>query len=200
MLASATPFDTAQGRRHPSPVTGFWREIFGTERPVSVEIGPGKGEFLLATARADAARNFYAIERSRGRAERLAALAAGSGLANVRVIHADAACLLRFLPDASVAAYHILFPDPWWKRRHHRRRLFTLEFVATVCRTLAPGGTVEVISDVPATLALARACLDATPGLRLLADDDAPMLATAFARKAQQRGATVGRLVYGRRA
>jgi tRNA (guanine-N7-)-methyltransferase len=140
MRISPTDFST------PPPT---WLEIFGNANPVEVEIGPGKGAFLLALARNHLKRNFFGVELSKRRAFRLARLIERDGPANVIVIHADVTCLVRTMmwPE-SVVAYHLYFPDPWWKSRHHRRRLFREDFTIALTRTLAPGGTIFLASDV----------------------------------------------------
>lgn len=147
-----------------------WSAVFGNVRPVEVEIGPGRGEVLLALAAAAPAVNFFAIERARGAVDAIARKAAARGLTNVQAVAGDARCILaRLVPGASVAAYHVYFPDPWPKRRHHRRRLASPELARALVRTLAPGGAVHVASDLPEVLvdfgaALAAAGLHAVPG------------------------------------
>jgi len=126
-----------------------WSAVFGDDRPVEVEIGPGRGDTLLAFAAARPATNFFAIERAARAAEEIAARATGHNLANVRVVAGDARCIVeRFVADASVAAYHLYFPDPWPKTRHRDRRLATAPFARALARTLVPGGTVHVASDL----------------------------------------------------
>ena len=126
-----------------------WAEIFGNTNPVEVEIGPGKGAFLLALARNHPERNFFGVEFTKRRAFRLASLIERDGPANAVVIHADITCLVQtMLWPASVAAYHLYFPDPWWKSRHRRRRLFHDDFAVALTRTLTPGGTIFLASDV----------------------------------------------------
>src|SRR5690606_5263893 len=79
---------------------------------------------------------------------------------NVRLIAGDAACILHHLvADRSVAAYHIYFTDPWWKTRHHRRRLLTAQLAHTLARTLIDGGPVYFASDVELVDTLAREVL-----------------------------------------
>jgi tRNA (guanine-N7-)-methyltransferase len=126
-----------------------WHDIFGNDHPVEVEIGPGKGAFLLAQAQNSSERNFFAVEICRRRATRLAYLIERDGYTNVRAIHADMRCLIRTsLWPGEVSAYHLYFPDPWWKRRHHERRLFHQDFAATLAQTLIPGGKIFLASDV----------------------------------------------------
>jgi len=130
-----------------------WSGLFGNDRPVEVEIGPGRGDVLLAFAEASPARNFFGIERTGGAAAAIVARAAKHGLANVRVVAGDARCIVaQLVSDDSVAAYHVYFPDPWPKTRHRKRRLVTAAFAAALARTLAPRGTVDVASDVRAVV------------------------------------------------
>ena len=130
-----------------------WEAVFGNARPVEIEIGPGRGETLFAAAAARPERNFFAIERTGGMAGALLRGAARRGLRNVRAIGADARCVIaRLVPDASVAAYHVYFPDPWPKRRHRRRRLVNTTFARDLRRTLLPGGEIHVATDLPALL------------------------------------------------
>jgi tRNA (guanine-N7-)-methyltransferase len=128
-----------------------WRDVFGNDRPVEFEIGPGRGDILLAWARALPDTNFFAVEHASGIATALADRAAAEGLHNVRVIGGDARCVVERLVAAdSVAAYHIYFPDPWPKTRHRRRRLFTdRAFAPALRRTLRPDGRLHLASDLP---------------------------------------------------
>jgi tRNA (guanine-N7-)-methyltransferase len=177
-----------------------WQQIFGNDRPVAVEIGPGRGEFLLASAARMPERNVYAIERSAARARAIAAKIARSGLANARVIAADARCVIDAVPDASVAAFHIQFPDPWWKRRHEKRRLWTPDFVAALTRALVVGGTIELVTDVADAFALAQSCFSAEGRLERVAIGAPAELRTSFAQKACRRGAAIHHSVHCRRA
>ena len=128
-----------------------WEAIFGNAHAVEVEVGPGRGETLFAAAAAAPARNFFAIERTLRAVEALRRGAARRGLANVRAVAADARCVIaRLVPDASVAAYHVYFPDPLPKRRHHGRRLVSPAFAPHFRRTLAPGGVLHLATDLPA--------------------------------------------------
>jgi tRNA (guanine-N7-)-methyltransferase len=177
-----------------------WAQNFANDRPVAVEIGPGRGEFLLASAGRDPARNYYAIERSASRARAITAKLAGRGLANARVVSGDAACLIEALPEACVAAFHVLFPDPWWKRRHHKRRLWTPPFVAALRRALVTGGTIELITDVGDYFAVAQQHLNTDPELEVVTVGHPAAVETSFARKAARRGATIYRSVHRRKS
>ena len=161
-----------------------------------MEIGPGRGDLLLALAAAAPATNFFGIERVAAAAA-IVARAATAGLANVRVIAGDARCVVAHLvPDASVAAYHVYFPDPWPKTGHRHRRLATEPFARDVARTLAPGGAVHVASDVRVVVdrfasVLASAGLAPVPG----AAPPAGRPSTAFERKYARAGTHYVRFV-----
>lgn len=124
-------------------------DLFANANPVEIEIGSGKGAFLLAAAEANPGINFLGIE-NQGKYTRLTRERIEKrGLPNARVLHADAAWIVsRFLRDETVSAYHVYFPDPWWKRRHHKRRLITREMGSNLFRTLRRGGTLWLGTDV----------------------------------------------------
>jgi tRNA (guanine-N7-)-methyltransferase len=179
----------------PSPGVS-WSDVFGNDLPVEVEIGPGRGEALLAAAADAPSRNFFAIELRRSAATMLAGRIARRGLANVRVIAADARGVIsRLVPDRSVAAYHLLFPDPWPKRRHGRRRLMTPELARHVRRTLADGGAVHLATDLPALLEAYVTMLEAV-GLVRVAQAQPPRgrPITKFERKYGRSGTHYARL------
>jgi len=113
-----------------------------------MEIGFGKGRFLLARAGAHPERRFLGIERA-GKYLRLAAhRAARRGLGNVLLLEGEALFVLAtVLPEAFADAIHIYFPDPWPKARHQRRRLLDTESVDLVLRALAPGGRLFFATD-----------------------------------------------------
>lgn len=171
-----------------SPGAEAWQQIFGRAAPISVEVGPGLGEFLVAMAVHHPERDFFAIEHVKSRVAHIEAELRRRALSNARVLHADATFALALLPAASVDSVFVQFPDPWWKRRHHRRRLLTPRFVARIRRALRAGGTVELITDVAEYFERARPMLDADPGLELVTTDLSLVTATSFSRKAMRRG------------
>lgn len=135
--------------RRPEDLAAF--DAFVARRPLHVEIGFGRAHHLceLAAARPEASVLGFETRRQwcRGAARR----AERHGLANLRVIEGDARSYLEPLVAAgTVDALHVLFPDPWWKRRHQKRRVFQPSFLALAHRLLAPGGWVDARTDVPA--------------------------------------------------
>jgi tRNA (guanine-N7-)-methyltransferase len=123
--------------------------LFGRIAPLEVEVGSGKGLFLAAAARAQPERNFLGIEVALKYARFTAARLARLELPGARIIRGDALALFaRWIPAASLAAVHVYFPDPWWKKRHRRRRVMNERFLRDVERTLAPGGRLHFWTDV----------------------------------------------------
>jgi len=125
------------------------QRLFLRAAPLEIEIGAGKGDFILERAREFPQHNFLAIELGGAVFQWLAVRCTHSGLDNLRAIRADARPVVNLmLPSASVAAYHIYFPDPWPKNRHSRHRLFTPALVSGLARSLAPDGRLYVVTDV----------------------------------------------------
>jgi tRNA (guanine-N7-)-methyltransferase len=126
-----------------------WSSVFGDLHPVELEIGSGKGLFLLNAAKSEPGVNYLGIELSRKYARFAAERLARAEVVNAKVWCGDARLVLgRVVPSASLRAVHVYFPDPWWKTRHKKRRVFTAELVQEIERALAPGGSLNVASDV----------------------------------------------------
>lgn len=122
---------------------------FGRNAPVEVEVGSGKGLFLQAAASQQTDRDFLGVEISHKYARFVAARLAKHGLANARILDGDAQRLFaELLPDAAIAAVHVYFPDPWWKKRHHKRRVMNPEFLRHVARVLQQDGQLHFWTDV----------------------------------------------------
>ncbi len=122
--------------------------IFGRSGPVHIEIGTGKATFLLNEAIAHPNVNFLGIERAR-KYYRCAVDRIGRwDLTNVRIIRTDATAFLAdFVPDSSIDCFHIYFPDPWPKRRHHKRRFFCPDNLEQLLRCLKTGGDLRIATD-----------------------------------------------------
>jgi len=122
--------------------------VFGRVGPVHIEGGAGKGTFLLNQARAQPGNNFLGIEWAR-KYYRYAVDRIGRwGLTNVRIIRTDAtAFLVDFIPDNSVDCFHIYFPDPWPKKRHHKRRFICPANLEHLVRCLKTGGQLKIATD-----------------------------------------------------
>jgi tRNA (guanine-N7-)-methyltransferase len=179
-----------------------WRAIFGNDHPVELEVGFGKGLFLLNAARARPEVNFFGVEVEREYQLFTATRLARHGVSNVRLVCADARPLLRdWVAAESLQAVHVYFPDPWWKQRHHKRRVFTDEFAQECARVLRPGGVLSVATDVEDYAALVRAVVART-ALRELPPPEPGTPAhdldylTNFERKFRKQGKPIWRMRY----
>ena len=118
------------------------------DRPFEIEIGSGKGGFLIEAASARPGVNLLGIEWAKEFWLYTADRCRRRGLQNVRVLHADAVEFLKWrLPDALVDVFHIYYSDPWPKKKHHKRRVVRDEFLAEAHRALAPGGQLRIVTD-----------------------------------------------------
>lgn len=127
-------------------------KIFGRNAPLHVDLGCGDGTFLCALAEENPEKDFLGIERLVGRVARACRKAGAnrtSGtLENVKFVCVESSYAVRFLlPEESVETFYLLFPDPWPKRRHHRRRVVTPDFLNSIGRALRPNGLLHIATD-----------------------------------------------------
>lgn len=180
-----------------------WPALFGNSHPVEIEVGFGKGMFLVSAATSRPERNFLGIEIARKLQLYTAARLARRNLRNVRVACGDAYLLFRDrVADASVETVHVYFPDPWWKQRHRKRRIFSANFAAEVERVLMPGGFLRLATDVEEYFAVITGILAQHPRLeRLPAESphdpqhDLDYL-TNFERKYRKEGRPIYRVAH----
>ena len=124
-------------------------KLFVRDLPLEVEVGSGKGLFLHSAASQNPAHNFLGIEIAAKYARFAAARLAKLALENAVMIHGDAQKLfVELIPNESLAAVHVYFPDPWWKKRHHKRRVMNDRFIQHIARALAPNGALHFWTDV----------------------------------------------------
>jgi tRNA (guanine-N7-)-methyltransferase len=122
--------------------------IYGRSAPLEVDLGCGDGSFLVEVAAADPARDFLGIERLLGRVRSVRRKITQRELTNARVLRVETSyAVQQMLPANSVALFHLMFPDPWPKRRHWRRRVVTEDFFASIHRALAPHGLLRIATD-----------------------------------------------------
>lgn len=124
-------------------------QLFGRGGPVEIEVGSGKGLFLQTAASNQPETNFLGVEVSLKYARFTAARLAKRKLANAISVHGDGLKFFRErVPDNALDAVHVYFPDPWWKKRHRRRRVLNESFLADVVRTLRPSARLHFWTDV----------------------------------------------------
>jgi tRNA (guanine-N7-)-methyltransferase len=203
-VEQAFPPDDPRARRERSTSAPLnWQEIFGNDHPVELEVGFGKGLFLLTAGQAHPEINFVGVEIVRKYQLFTATRLSKRGLHSVRVACADVRLFLpRYVAAASLQAVHVYFPDPWWKKRHHKRRVFTAEFVAECVRILRPGGHIHAATDVEEYAAVMSSLLAEQDNLRSLPppsekepSHDLDYL-TNFERKFRKQGKNIYRMAY----
>ena len=196
------------------PVPIDWEVFFGNSHPVEIEIGSGKGRFLLEASKRHPEVNYIGIER----AQKYVALTqerfekymrhfgvdrASGTFSNVRLAWTDANYFLtRYVPTGSVQAYHIYFPDPWPKKRQRKRRIFrNQDFLSALTRTLTPNnGRLYIATDYAEYFQEIRERLASLPVLQPVAADVSPDqdIATNFEMKYVLEGRAIHRSVYER--
>ena len=141
-------------------------KLFGNDNPLTIEIGFGMGTATSIIAEQNPGINYLGIEVHRPGIGRLLWEIEKRGLKNIRIIEGDAVEILEGrVKDTSVSAFHIFFPDPWPKKRHHKRRLITRPFTDMLAGKLLSGGYIYMVSDWADYGAWALRELSATPGI-----------------------------------
>ena len=153
-------------QREDDPVLDF-EHLFGNGNDVEVELGIGKGRFLIDAAQRHVDRNYFGVEWASKYLRIAHQRCLKRRLSNVRLARADAREFVEFfLPAGSIRAYHIYFPDPWPKKRHHKRRLVNREFIAEIERSLTTGGRLWIATDHVEYFEVMLEVLKAFPQLR----------------------------------
>lgn len=170
-------------------------QLFGRKAPLHVDLGCGDGSFLCEMARQFPKRNFLGIERLTKRVEKVRLKA--EKIENVQVLRADTLFAIRYLlPESSVEAFYLLFPDPWPKRRHQFRRIFTRDFLDTIAGVLEQHGVLRVATDqvdyFDQIERLSRSHLQFQTVSQL--PDESFFPVTKFERKFRDQGAQIYRL------
>lgn len=181
-----------------------WDTVFGRSAPRVLEIGFGAGEALLETAADRQDEDFIGIEVYRSGVGRVLGALDERGLTNVRVFCADAVDVMaQAIPDASLDAVLLYFPDPWPKKRHYKRRLVQTPFADGVARVLKPGGIWRLATDWADYAEWMREVLDPHPAFTNIGDREGFVAApqrplTRFERRGEDRGHDVFDLAYRR--
>jgi tRNA (guanine-N7-)-methyltransferase len=170
-------------------------ELFGRSVPLHVDLGCGDGSFLCEMAQQFPETNFLGIERLTKRVEKVRRKA--EKIENVRVLRADTLFAVRYLlPESSVETFFLLFPDPWPKRRHQFRRIFTRDFLDAIAVALGQQGVLRVATDQinyfqqMERISRAHLQFQVVPQ----SPDDAILPVTKFEKKFRKQGAPIYRL------
>ena len=138
-----------------------WNEFFGNDLPVELDIGCGRGLFLFNAAVTTPDTNFVGLEIDYREGRRTATRLMKQNLPNARVIGGDGTSVLAsMIEPGTVQGAHVYFPDPWWKKRHRKRRIFNFEFTHLLARILKPGGFVHHWTDVADYFEMVRGLMD----------------------------------------
>ncbi len=171
--------------------------VFGRQAPVVLEIGFGMGQATAEIAAARPDTDFIGVEVHEPGVGALLKQIGERDLSNLRLVQHDAVEVLRdMIPPSSLAGVHVFFPDPWHKKRHHKRRLLQPAFVATLVRHLAPGGYLHCATDWEDYAVQMLEVLSAEPALRNTADGYAPRPDYRPLTKFEQRGLRLGHGVW----
>ena len=174
-----------------------FESIFGRKAPLEIEIGVGKGRFILEEAAKRPATDFLGLEWSLKHLRLAKERASTRGLTNVRFHHADAKHVLAdLLPDSVAERVHVYCPDPWPKKRHHKRRLLKPEFVHELALRLAPQGYLHAATDWETYAQEMLETLTAEPLLANTADGFAPRPSYRPLTKFEARGLALGHRVW----
>lgn len=170
--------------------------IFGRQAPLEVDLGSGDGSFLAGVAMENPKKNFLGIERLRGRVRTACRKIERASLTNARVLQIEISYAVeRLLPANSVSVFHLMFPDPWPKRRHAPRRLVNETFLISVHRALTPDGIVRIATDDSDYFRQITGLTSQSLHFAVITES-LPVIATSkFERRFTQEGAAIHRLV-----
>jgi tRNA (guanine-N7-)-methyltransferase len=176
------------------------RSVFGREAPLVLEIGSGMGESTARIAKSCPSADFLAVEVHGPGVGSLLNRIEADQLANLRVVRHDATEVLEhMIPDQSLSAIHLFFPDPWPKKRHHKRRLVQSQFAALAARKLAPGGVLHAATDWPDYAEQMRAVFASEPLLEAAERGFVERPTTKFETRGARLGLPIRDLFFRRR-
>jgi tRNA (guanine-N7-)-methyltransferase len=168
-------------------------KIFGRTAPLHVDLGCGDGAFLFALAEKTPEKNFLGTERLLHRVKKACRKAEKIG--NMQVIRVESAYAVKhLLPTGSVEMFHLLFPDPWTKRKHHQRRIVGLEFLKDVHAALGPDGILRVATDHQDYFTQIQEVAARLQIFDVARNDSAVYPASTFEQQYQQAGVEIYRL------
>jgi tRNA (guanine-N7-)-methyltransferase len=169
------------------------QKIFGRIAPLQVDLGCGDGAFLFALAEQNPEKDFLGTERLLHRVKK--ACRKADTIDNMRVLRIESAYAVRhLLPEQSVEMFHLLFPDPWTKRKHHQRRIVGLDFLRNVHAALAPNGILRVATDHQDYFTQIQEVAARLQNFKVTQNDSVPYPASTFEQQYQEAGVAIHRL------
>ena len=169
--------------------------IYGRNGPLEVDLGCADGSLLAALAAKNPERNYLGVERLLGRVRTACRKIERAGLTNARIIRFEISYAVeRLLPVNSVAAFYVMFPDPWPKRRHAPRRLVTTSFLPSLHRALQPEGTVQIATDDSEYFRQITQVVAQSPGFSVIDGAPSPAATSKFEKRFEQAGVAIYRL------
>ena len=183
-----------------------WPAFWGNDNPVEVDIGCGRGMFIVNASQANSDVNYLGIEIDYREGRHGAKRLKRREITNARVLGGDVfIALTKMIRPHTVDAIHVYFPDPWWKKKHRRRRVFTDRFVGLCAQALKPGSLLHSWTDVEEYFEVISALMDnhelfdtLPPPEERTAEHDLDYQ-TSFERKKRQAGETIYRGLWRRR-
>ncbi|HSP45055.1 MAG TPA: tRNA (guanosine(46)-N7)-methyltransferase TrmB [Chthoniobacterales bacterium] len=173
-----------------------FEQIYRRRAPVEVDLGCGDGSFLAAIAAENPSADFLGIEGLAGRVRATCRRIERGGLTNARVLRFELSyAIQRLVPGNSVTVFHLMFPDPWPKRRHARRRLVNENFLGLLHRALVPNGTVRIATDETDYFRQISGLTSDSPLFTTIADSAPACAMSKFERRFTQEGINIHRLV-----
>lgn len=172
-------------------------EIFPRAGTVEVDLGCGDGAYLAALAQQNPDRNFLGIERLFGRVRSACHKILHADLTNARILRVEIAYAVAHLfPARSVEVFHLMFPDPWPKRRHSRRRVFTEDFLAAIHRALTSGGTLQIATDQTDYFREIKRLAARSPQFMMIENQEASGIGSTFEERFRQDKIEIHRLSF----
>lgn len=183
-----------------------WPEFFGNNGPVEIDVGSGRGLFLVNSAQRHPDINYLGIELDFREARRAAKRLKRRNLQNARILGGDVrSAFSKYITRKTVSAVHVYFPDPWWKKKHRRRRVFTDEFADLAATVLKPEGLLHSWSDVEEYFEVISALMNHHPEFLALAPppERSPEhdmdYQTSFERRSRKSGLPIYRGLWQRK-
>jgi tRNA (guanine-N7-)-methyltransferase len=198
-VLSSDPSITVAGEAELVPANCFasldFAEIYRRRTPIEVDLGCGDGSFLTAIAAQSPGNDFLGIERLLGRVRATCRRIERGRLTNARVLRFEiSSAVERLLPENSVTTFHLMFPDPWPKRRHAPRRLVNGNFLASLHRALVPNGTVRLATDETEYFRQIMRLVSDSPLFAIVSETLPANPMSKFEKQFTQEGVTIHRL------